>query len=306
MQVHLRLASNCLLGEGISWHAEVPSFLDGAYLFVDIHGRLVHAYSPYEERHQQWASPERIGWLIETTVPGVLMAGMQSGFARVRLGQNVVEVIDWPARVYAQQPALRLNDAKADAHGRIWAGSLNNYDESLPQGELFCLSAGMGVGGAAQLTCVDQGYCVANGPAIHPNGQWMLHTDSARRTIYAFDLDMARGQLSGKRVWKILSETEGYPDGMTFDAQGRLWLAHWGAGLVSQYEADGSLRQRVQLPVSNVTNLAFGGKNLDRLHVTTAKAGLSEQALGQQPMAGGLFELTGHSAIGCPVHSCLF
>ena len=55
---------------------------------------------------------------------------------------------------------------------------------------------------------VDTGYAVANGPAIHPGGEWMLHTDSARRTIYAFDLHTASGALTGRRVWKTLTEAE--------------------------------------------------------------------------------------------------
>jgi len=88
---------------------------------------------------------------------------------------------------------------------------------------------------------MDAGYQVANGPAIHPNGRWMLHNDSGRRTVYAFDLDAELGTLANRRVWKVLSDAEGYPDGMTFDADGCLWLAHWGAGCVSRYAETGDL-----------------------------------------------------------------
>jgi sugar lactone lactonase YvrE len=301
LEATLRLDAACTLGEGIAWHTALPGFPRGTFIFVDIHGRKVHALCPDSGRHQSWSAPERIGWLIQSSQAGILVAGLQSGFARVRLGADSVEIIDWIDRIYADRPALRLNDAKADSAGRIWAGSLNNDDESRPDGELFCLDPK-----TEHAVMVDSGYGVANGPAISPDGRLMLHTDSARQTIHAFDFDEGSGILSGKRTWKTLSAAEGYPDGMTFDAQGRLWLAHWGAGLLSQYEIDGTLRQRIQLPVSNVTNVAFGGPRYDRLYVTTARAGLSDAALQAQPLAGAVFEIIGHDSVGLPAQAAGF
>jgi hypothetical protein len=48
---------------------------------------------------------------------------------------------------------------------------------------------------------------------------------------------------------------------------------------------------RIDFPTSNITNVAFGGPRLDRLFVTSARIGLSEQQLAEQPLAGGLFEV---------------
>lgn len=297
IDVHLRLKSNCLLGEGIAWHRSFPGFPGGAFVFVDIHGRCIHAYCQDSKNHRTWPVAERIGWLIPTDTPSTFIAGFQSGFARVRLTEQGIASCQWIDQVYATHPHMRLNDAKADSSGRIWAGSLNNDDELQPVGELFCLDPVIG-----HAVTADSGYCVANGPAIHPDGSFMLHTDSARRTIYAFDLDSDSARLSGKRVWKTLESEEGYPDGMTFDAQGHLWLAHWEAGLVSQYTSDGKLKNRIKLPVSNVTNLTFGGDGYKHLYVTSARTGLSETTLAAQPMAGGVFEITGHASSGLPLH----
>jgi sugar lactone lactonase YvrE len=282
-------------------------FEAGCFIFVDIHGRQVHALCPATSKVRSWRSPERIGWLIETTSDGEFIAGMQSGFARVCLAEAEVVVIDWVARIFAENPQLRLNDAKADGAGRIWAGSLNNDDETADDGKLFRLAVPQkhAIGGVgAEAAVVDTSYKVANGPAIHPDGSWMLHSDSARRTIYRFDLDMPAGKLSNRRVWKILDASEGYPDGMTFDAHGFVWVAHWGAGMVSQYDAQGLLIQRGRLPVSNVTNLAFGGAGLERLLVTTARAGLSDESLAREPLAGSVFELTGHGSRGIETLRC--
>ncbi len=40
---------------------------------------------------------------------------------------------------------------------------------------------------------------------------------------------------------------------------------------------------------ARVTSCAFGGENLDELYITSARSGLSEQELWEQPYAGALF-----------------
>jgi sugar lactone lactonase YvrE len=156
------------------------------------------------------------------------------------------------------------------------------------------------LGTDGQLTVVDTGYTVANGPAINADSTKMLHTDSGRRTIYAFDMDAPKGQLSNKRVWKVFTEAEGYPDGMCFDAEGCVWVAHWGGSCVSRFALDGTLLKRVSLPTSNVTNVCFGGEGLDRLFVSTARAGLTPEQLQAQPEAGCLFEIENPGVKGLP------
>ena len=128
----------------------------------------------------------------------------------------------------------------------------------------------------------------------------MLHSDSARRTIYAFDLNVHAGQLSNKRIWKVFTEDQGYPDGMCFDADGCVWVAHWGAGCISRFALDGALLSHIKLPVINVTNVCFGGKALDRLFVSTARSGLTPEQLKAQPEAGDLFEIINPGSRGLP------
>lgn len=293
MNTELIADARCTLGEGITWDEAT-----GRFLWVDIHGRQVWSRCLATGQTQSWRSPQRVGWLIRTRSGTGWVAGLQEGMAQVSLGDDgQLQVQAWLARPFEGRPSLRLNDAKADAAGRIWAGSLNNDDESRPEGEFFCLQPD------GRCHRVDDGYGVANGPAIHPSGHWMLHTDSARKTIYAFDIN-AEGELGPRRVWLKLGADEGYPDGMNFDAEGCLWLAHWGAGCVSRYSGDGTLMARVALPVSQVTNVAFGGPALDRLWVTSARVGLSEAQLQAEPLAGGVFEVSGHGCRGLPALPC--
>jgi len=267
------------LGEGLHWDAS-----RACLWFVDIRGRRIGQWVPGEAAWREWVAPQQVGWVIPLQGSTDLLAGLQQGVARLSLGAELQ--MRWVCRLFEHQPALRLNDAKADATGALWAGSLNDADESRSDGAFFRIDAATG-----HATQVDTGYRVANGPALHPSGTWLLHSDSARRTIYAFDLDAAAGRVSKTRVWKQLTPEEGYPDGMTFDAEGCLWLAHWGAACISRYSSDGRLLRRVRLPTSHVTNVCFGGAGLDRLFVTSARAGLSPAQLAAEPLAGALFEV---------------
>jgi sugar lactone lactonase YvrE len=135
---------------------------------------------------------------------------------------------------------------------------------------------------------VDRGYCVTNGPTFSADGRTLFHTDSPLRTIHAFDVS-PEGTLSNKRVWLKFADDEGYPDGMTTDAEGHVWVAHWGGACVTQRDTTGQVLQTISLPVPHVTNVAFGGPELSDLYITSARAGLSAQQLAAAPLSGGLF-----------------
>lgn len=276
------------LGEGLHWDAAAQCLW-----MVDIHGCRLIRWDLQSSSWREWATPQRVGWVIPEKDTGALIIGLQEGFARARLGDRDVS-IEWLAKPFTAKPWMRLNDAKADATGAIWAGSMNNDNETSPEGCLFRLGAD------GRLDVVDTGYSVANGPAIRADGRLMLHTDSARRTIYAFDLDVARGTISNKRVWKQFAPEDGYPDGMTFDAEGGVWVAHWGAGCISRFSADGRLLRRVRLPASNVTNICFAGAGLSRLFVSSARIGLTPGQSRFESAAGAVFEVAEHSAVGLP------
>jgi D-xylonolactonase len=83
-------------------------------------------------------------------------------------------------------------------------------------------------------------------------------------------------------------EGEGYPDGMTVDAAGCLWVAFWDGWCLRRFAPDGTLLARLNVPVQRPTSCAFGGERLDKLFITTARIGLSEAALAEQPLAGAL------------------
>lgn len=265
------------LGEGATWHAASNRFF-----FVDIHGCALHAWNPDTGHRQSWPMPERIGWLIACSDGDGFIAGFQSGFVRIRLEPALrIESMGSP---HAGQSDVRLNDAKADCHGRIWAGSMNNRDSSLPEGQLARLDPD------GSITVLERGIRIANGPCISEDGTRMLHTDTALGCTFSYRLNVA-GDLQDKQVWKQFAPADGWPDGMTMDANGNVWMAFWGGACIRQFTPAGVLLQQVDLPALQITNVAFGGADLQTLLVTSARNGMSVEQLAQYPESGSVFTL---------------
>jgi sugar lactone lactonase YvrE len=116
----------------------------------------------------------------------------------------------------------------------------------------------------------------------------MYHNDSARQVTYVFDLDRD-GRPSNRRVFMQFGNGDGYPDGMTVDSEGHLWIAFWDGWCVRRFSPAGERVATIRLPVSRPTSCAFGGANLDRLYISSASIDLDAEALQAQPAAGGLF-----------------
>jgi sugar lactone lactonase YvrE len=132
---------------------------------------------------------------------------------------------------------------------------------------------------------VDTGYHIANGPTFSPDHKTLYHADSAQRVVYAYDIDDT-GALRDKRLFVRFQDDWGYPDGMTTDAEGGVWVAAWDGGRIIRFAPDGRLDRAIALPASQITSCAFAGPNLDRLFVTSAAMGREDEAL-----AGSLFEV---------------
>ncbi|MDR3508487.1 MAG: SMP-30/gluconolactonase/LRE family protein [Caulobacteraceae bacterium] len=259
-----------VLGEGPMWSAR-----ENAVYWVDIKGPRLWRLSLADEAVRSWPMPEAIGWVVERQDRASFIAGFQSGFAALTLNPFSITPLHDPE---PDRPDNRLNDAKADAAGRIWAGTMDSLEREAT-GSLYRLDPDLTV------SHHDSGYHVTNGPAFSPEGDVFYHTDSARRTIYAFDMT-PDGRLENKRVFVTFEDAWGYPDGMTTDAEGGLWVAHWAGSRISRFLPDGALDRSIALPASRITSCAFAGENLDRMFVTSAAIGAADE-----PQAGQLFEV---------------
>jgi sugar lactone lactonase YvrE len=269
------------LGEGPLWSAK-----HNAVFWVDILSHFLYRYSLADHSVQRWSMPERIGWVVERSKQPGFIAGLQSGFYELDLEPFALRQIVDPE---PQLPGNRMNDAKVDQHGRIWAGTM---DAAIVEttGSLYRLQPDSSV------RRVDEGYKVTNGPTFSPNQEFMYHTDTGAKTIYRFDLSPA-GELSNKKEWLKFTGDMGSPDGMTTDAEGFVWIAHWGGSRISRWSPDAKLDREIRLPAPQITSITFAGAGLDRMFVTSAAKGLDRNV---ERFAGSLFEVDAGGVRGLP------
>lgn len=262
-----------ILGEGPLW---VPR--ENAVYWVDIVRRKVHRYGVGDGSRRNWTFEAQVTSLAERQQGG-LVSTVRDGFAFVDLETGTIEPIAMPE---ADMPENRFNDGKVDDKGRYWAGSMDD-GEKFATGSLYRLD------GDLSLQKMDDNYSITNGPAFSVGGKTLYHTDTAKRTIYAFDFS-EDGSISNKRAFiELAAEEEGYPDGMTVDSEDCIWLAHFAGFRITRYSPQGEVMQVIAMPVPNITSCTFAGPDLDTMYITTARHLLSEEDIRKYPLSGSLF-----------------
>ena len=262
-------SGRAMLGEGPLWSARLD-----AVFWVDILGRRVNRLSLMDHMVKRWDMPASIGWLIEREDRSGFIAGLAGGFVELDLEPFAIRAILDPEPDKSEN---RMNDAKADGAGRLWAGTMP-CDGIGATGAFYRLDP--------DFTCtrVDEPYIIANGPAIKPDGRVLFHTDTALRTIFRFAVH-DDGSLGPRTPHIVFDQAWGHPDGMTLDSDDGLWVAHWGTGQVSRFDPAGRRERSIVLPASQITSITFAGAGLDRMFVTSAADGVDEE------LAGALFEV---------------
>ena len=267
------LAAECTLGEGVFW-----DHTRDLVWFVDIKRRRLWHYDPATAEAAMADAPEQIGWALPAE-DGRLLCGLKDG----------LYTFDTEARAFTKLAPIpgepqtnRSNDACTDPLGRVWMGTMDD-GEAEPTGRYYRFDRG---------TVTPAGpdrIAITNGPAIAPDGGTIYFTDTLGMKIFAAELreDGSVGQM------RLFVDTEkdlpgAHPDGPVVDSEGHVWSSFYGGGCILRYAPDGRLVGKVAMPTSNITKLAFGGADLHTAYVTTARGGLSEAQLAEQPLAGSL------------------
>jgi sugar lactone lactonase YvrE len=260
-----------LLGEGPAWDSAT-----GALTFVDIKGRRAFRWRE-EDGLEEFPTAARVGSLLPRASGGYI-AGTDRGIAAIDLDRDRFELLFDPEE---ERETNRFNDAKVDRTGRLFAGTMDD-EEREASGAFYRIDKNLAC------TRVDDGFRVTNGPAFSLDGKIMYANDSALQVTYRYDL-APDGTPLNRRELARFGEGEGYPDGMTVDAEGCLWIAFWDGWCLRRLSPDGERLSELRVPVQRPTSCTFGGPSLDRLFITSARIGLAEAELAAQPMAGGLF-----------------
>lgn len=274
VEVRTAWSGAMILGEGVTY-----SGCENALYWVDIKYPALHRLSLATNQYARFEMPDYLGWVIERQIGGWI-GGLRHGIAHISLDPFQAEYV---VRINQERPNYRLNDAKAHRNGSIYFGTMDN-DEQEAGGALYRFAPD------GSLTLLDEGYRVTNGPAFSLDGRKMYTPDSALGVVYCFDV-RDDGGVTNKREFIRIAPSEGYPDGMTVDAEDHLWIALWGGACVRRYRPNATLERTIAIPAPNVTSCAFGGLALNRLFVTTATIGMPDSQRQQFPLAGSLFEV---------------
>jgi sugar lactone lactonase YvrE len=261
------------LGEGPVWDPGSQRLF-----WVDILGRMVHAYRPADGATETISVPEPVGSIALRRDGGLLLA-LASGFWLLDPVGSTPRLL---TPIGLDDPDTRMNDGKCDRLGRFWCGSMR-YDARTGGGCLYRLDSDGGP------TMVLDGLTIPNGLAWSGDDRTLYFIDSPTQAIDAFAYDAMTGAITDRRRVITIDPSEGEPDGLTIDASGHLWVALWGGASVRRYSPDGRLDRVVPVPATNVTSCTFGGSLLDDLYITTALEGLPEAQRGLEPGAGALF-----------------
>ena len=274
------------LGEGPCWDAPRQILW-----WVDILGRKLLSTAGSGGAVESIELPEMPGCVV-TTDADLLLVAMHRGVKRCDPTSGELTPFGTPDGHNAD--VFRFNDGKVDPAGRFWAGTLA-LDSRPKQSSLFRFDA------TGRSTVMRAGVSISNGLAWSPDGRTLYYVDSPTRHVQAFSFDLERGTLGEPRVAFALADGEGWPDGCCMDAEGCLWLGHWGAGRLTRWDpVKGRCLATYRFPAANVTSCAFGGPKLDRLFVTTA---VDAEAKTPEPEAGFLFVLE-PGVTGLPTTAC--
>jgi len=272
----LEFDAKAKLGEGPCWDAR-----NQLLYWVDIERFEIHIYNPATKTDRAINVGQHVGAAVVRQAGGLVVA-LREGFYFLNPDtEELIPIVD----PEADKPDNRFNDGKCDPAGRFWAGTLYLPETEPELGALYCLDTNLQVHRKVERVSI------SNGLAWSADEKTMYFIDSPTRQCVAFDYDKATGGLSNRRVAVEIPEGEGWPDGMTIDADGMLWIALWDGWQVRRYNPqNGALLEVIKVPVARPTSAVFGGEHLEILYITSASTRLSREALAEQPHAGSLFK----------------
>ena len=181
----------------------------------------------------------------------------------------------------------RSNDGASDAKGRLWFGTMqNNFDKD---GESIPIKENIGklyrVDKDNIITTIEDNLGIPNTFVWSPDNKNFYFTDTLDGSIMKYDYDIETGNLSNKQFFAKFDR--GFPDGSTMDTDGCLWNCRWGGSCVVRYTPSGEVDQVIEMPVENITNCVFGGKDLKTLFITSA----NNPGKNQHELDGSLFSV---------------
>jgi D-xylono/L-arabinono-1,4-lactonase len=240
-----------VVGESPLWDPEA-----GLLVWTDIESGRLSAYDPRSGtvEHIHWGL--NVGAIVKNRRGGYVLFSWDGVFLW-RRGETPCRFT--PSTLDGHP--MRFNEAIGEPNGGAFAGTY--VDEQTP-GVLVRIDS------RGSATIVAEGIGCANGMGFSPDLGTFYQTDSTRRTISAFDYDARTGRITNRRTLLVLDSADGVPDGLAVDRNGFIWSALWYAGSIIRIDPDGVEERRIRVPALQCASVAFGGRELEDLYITSA------------------------------------
>jgi sugar lactone lactonase YvrE len=284
MKAKLAIDAQDAIGEGPTWDLAGKRLLWSDHKVGIIHEGKSDGVGGWRES-RRWNLARPLAATIPRAKGGLVVAGGTEIFMIDEAG-----TVTSFTRIDADPDLIKINDAKCDPQGRLWAGTLTG--DFRPGG-----AALYRIDPDGTVTTMLEGVTLSNGLDWSPGGETFYYVDSLTRRVDAFDFDPADGTIANRRI--VVTFERGVPNGMAVDREGCLWVAATGGGDVQRYTPDGKLLARVEISTPGATSCAFGGPDGGTLFITSRRGrmpdvartmGLTTEMMENNgPEAGGVF-----------------
>lgn len=279
-ELELVIDAKATLGEGPCWDSKKQLLY-----WVDILEKKVHIYNPITNEDKEISLGQMVG-SVAPSESGEMILALENGFYFFNPDTEELRAICDPESHLQEN---RFNDGKCDPAGRFWAGTTDAVGID-GKGALYCLDTDLTVKKKVEHVST------SNGLAWSPDDKYMYFIDTPTRKVVRFDYDIFTGHIENPQAVVVIRKEEGFPDGMTIDEEGMLWIAHWGGSKVSRWNPmNGEQLLSIPIPALYVTSCTFGGSDLNELYITTAKMHTTDAS------AGGVFRIKTNIR-GCPTY----
>ena len=196
---------------------------------------------------------------------GLIVGGRD--IAWVSLGDGATKTL---LALDAISGATGFNDLTTDRAGRIYVGSLayKVFGGEAPRpGHLHVIDLD------GTMRTLSDGVLLTNGLGFSPDGRHLYHSDARAGLVRAYDV-AADGSVGPWRSFAVLGDGQSaVPDGLKVAGDGSVWVADAHGARVAVFNADGTHRHDLTVPLPMVTSVCFGGDDLCDLYIVTGSRG---------------------------------
>ena len=188
----------------------------------------------------------------------IWVADMKRGILRVTPDRQVIHEV----AQFEDAPIRGCNDCALDGSGGLYFTAPAGSSAEKPVGEIYCRKAD------GSVRKLDGGFRFCNGLAVNIEDSLLVVAETFTKKLWAYDI-VKQGEVANRREFATLSgDHRGGPDGIDFDDQGHLLATNWGGSAIEVFSPDGTMIEKIDLPIAQPSNIHFGGADRKDLYIT--------------------------------------